>query len=205
MALHPVPTPTRTFDSRHTADDCAICAALYAGTTAMVLAAGSCDGLRDKDLVASCGLTRGVFSRHAGDVQRCLVTAYVRVADTVLRRFESAVESDSSWEAALRDGIVAAVRELDDDPGAAFLYFVAADRSRDPVMWLERAAARERFVQAVVGAPFAEAFGEVHAEMFVGAVQSAVRRRILADEGAIDDALLVDDIDDLVDVFHPSR
>jgi len=205
MALHSVPTPTRTFDSRHTADDCAFCAAFCTGVTTMVVNAGSCDGLREKDLVAQTDLTRGIFSRHMGDMQRCLVTTYVRMADELLTRFEDLLAERPSWDKGMRDGIIEGVRVLDEEPGRAFFYFVAADRSRDPVMWLERRVVQERFVHALAHAPFEDPLDEIRSEMFSGALQSTIRDRLLADGGFGDYKALTADVEALLAVFHPAR
>ena len=205
MALHSVPAPSRTFDSRHTADDCAFCAAFCRGVTTMVVNAGTCDGLREKDLVAQTDLTRGVFSRHMGDMQRCLVTTYVRLADVLLTRFEDVLLASPTWEQGMRDGIIDGIRALDEEPGQAFFYFVAADRSRDPVMWLERRVVQERFVHALVTAPFDGTFDTIRSEMFSGALQSTIRARLLSDGDFGDYTALTSDVEALLDVFQPSR
>lgn len=201
MASYFAPPPTRTLDSRHTADRCAVCAAFCAGVTAMVVDARTCDGLRERDLVERCDLTLGVFARHMGDMQRCLVTTYARMAAIVFDRLEFALDTGNDWDESLSGGLVAAVLELERIDGGTFLYFVAADRSRDPVMWLERSAVQQDLVHLLASAPFPEAFDAIRAEMFCGALRNTMRRRALTPDGFADPRDVVHDVATLTAVF----
>lgn len=201
MAPYSAPTPTRTLDSRHTADRCAVCTAFCAGATAMVVDARTCDGLRERDLVERCDLTLGIFSRHMGDMQRCLVTTYAQMAAIVFDRVELALNTGNDWDESLGEGFVSAVLELDRIDGGTFFFFVAADRSRDPVMWLERSAVQQDLVHLLVSAPFPDAFDAIRAEMFCGALRGTMRRRALTEDGFADPRDVADDVASLTDVF----
>lgn len=203
MAFHSLQPLQRPYARRHTPDDCEVCAAFCAEAMVLVTETSTCDRLNERELIARCGRSRGVFARHMGDVQRCLVTTYAAVADVVLTRFERSFADHDGWAEGFQRGAMGAIEDLVDRPGATSFFFVEADRCGDPVMWLERSAVRRRFLQILGDTPSASG-DEIRLEMLAGAFHAIVRQRLEGGDRIDDPTLLSHDVAELIAVFAPS-
>ena len=136
---------------------------------------------------ARAAVSKSDFYKHFESKDDCFRAAYDDAIERIRERVRAACEehSEDEWPPRMRDGIVAAVTMLKDDPPLAGIALVEGLRAGRGV-YDRYQAAIESFVPYLrEGAPAAPGGGEVPTttdEAVVGGIASLLGRRVLAGE-----------------------
>jgi AcrR family transcriptional regulator len=181
---------------------CAVCEELSRALAELVAEDGF-EAASEEALCARARVSQEQFAAHVGSVHGCLVEAFQGGADLLYDRAAKAFGRDGRWETAFQRAIAAVASEIAARPGLGQLLYVEALERGGPEVWRRRDRVRQRFIDLLSREDDREGLPPLRFELLAGALDIALRQRVIEDRGWDDVPRLAAELAELGRVFEP--